>query len=394
MSESPLADLKVLDLSQWISGPFCTKLLADFGAEVIKIENPKGGDPLRRLGPFPGETSDPEKSGLFLYLNTNKKSITLNLKLEAGVKIFKQLVQEADIVVENFEPGFMSELGLDYETLQELRPSLILTSISYFGQNGPYRDYKGADIIAQALGGIMALTGLPEREPLKIAGPQAEYQAGLNAAVATMTALYFRDETGLGQHIDVAVMEVMASILEGALLSYAYNKVTRKRAGARHPLVYPSTILPCRDGYVHVHAGTDWETFAYFLNLPQLLNYQPGEARQKAEEIDALLKPWLQERGREEIFQQAQEWRFPFAMVLKPEQLLEDPQFQERKFFVQTEHPIAGQVIYPGAPFKLSEGNWRAGRAPLLGEHNEEIYCYRLGYTGQDLARLKEEGII
>lgn len=387
MEDHPLSDLRILDLSQYVSGPYCTKLLADFGAEVIKIESPNGGDISRRCGPFPGDVPDPEQSGLFLHLNTNKKSITLDLRTEAGDKLFKQLLSKTDVLVENSGPGAM-----DYESLQDLNPSLILTSISYFGQDGPYCDWRGADIVAQALGGIMKLTGLPDREPLKIAGPQAEYQAGLNAAVATMTALYLRDETGRGQHIDISVIEVLASILEGALLSYTYDGTLRERDGARHPTIYPSTILPCKDGYIHVDASTDWETFARFVGIPELLEYKPDEIRQRADEIDALLIPWLAERNMEEIFHRAQEWRLPFAMVMGVDQLPDDPQFRAREFFVEVDHPVAGRLTYPGTPFKMSESPWKAGRAPLLGEHNQEIYCNLLGYTKQDLVQLREIG--
>ena len=389
MEDYPLSGLRVLDLSQYVSGPYCAKLLADFGAEVIKIEPPATGDISRQYGPFPGDIPNIESSGLFLYLNTNKKSITLNLQSESGIEILKQLSAQADVLVGNSGPG-----GLDCESLLELNPSLILTSISYFGQNGPYRDYKGSDIVAQALGGVMKLTGLPDREPLKIAGPQAEYQAGLNAAVATMAAIYFRDETGMGQHIDVSVMEVLASILEGALLSYAYDGTSRQRAGARHPTVYPSTILPCKDGYMHVDAGTDWGTFARFVGIPELLDYEPAELRRKAEEIDALLIPWLAERTMEEIFQGSQEWRLPFAMVLRASDLPGDPQFQARGFFLNIDHPVAGTLTYSGAPFKMDGSPPKTGRAPLLGEHNEQVYGDILGYSLRQIESLKANGII
>ncbi len=369
MKDCPLSGLRVLDVGRYVSGPYCSKLLADFGAEVIKIESPNGGDISRCCGPFPGDAPDPERSGLFLHLNTNKKSITLDWQSEAGGEILQKLILQADVLVENYDPGV-----LDCQSLRELNPSLILTSISYFGQDGPYRDYKGADIVAQAVGGTMKLTGLPDRQPLKIAGPQAEYQAGLNAAVATMTALYLRDETGMGQHIDISVIEVLASILEGALLSYSYNRALRKRDGARHRMLHPSTILPCKNGYVHIDAGGDWETFARFLEIPELLRYEPEEARQKADEVEAQLIPWLASREAEEIFHRAQEWRLPFAMVLGADQLPADQQLRARGFFVDIDHPIAGRLTYPGAPFKMSENTWKAGRAPLLGEHNREIY--------------------
>jgi len=384
MQNLPLSDLKVLELSESVSGPYCAKLLAGFGAEVVKIENPEGGDISRCHGPFPRDIPEPEKSGLFLGLNTNKKSITLNWQTRTGYRILEKLIRQADILVENLKPGI-----IDYQALQELNPALIIASISYFGQDGPYHNYEGSDIAAQALGGIMKLTGLPDREPLKIAGPQAEYQSGLNAAVAIMAALHFRDETGAGQHIDVSVMECLVSILEGVLLSYAYDGTLRQRDGARHPSIYPSTILPCKDGYIHIDASTDWEIFANFIQMPELLEFKPEELRQKADEIDALLTQRLAKESCEEIFHRAQEWRLPFAKVMGIEEFPSDPQFQARDFFVQIE-----ALIYPGAPFRMSDCQPTLSRAPLLGEHNEEIYCDLLGYSRQDLVQLNGMGTV
>ena len=384
MQNLPLSDLKVLELSEFVSGPYCAKLLADFGAEVIKIENPEGGDISRCHGPFLNDIPDPEQSALFLNLNTNKKSITLNWQTGTGYRILEKLIQKADILVENIGPGI-----IDHQALQELNPSLIIASISYFGQDGPYHNYQGSDIVAQALGGIMKLTGLPNREPLKIAGPQAEYQSGLNAAVAIMAALYFRDETGVGQHIDISLMECLASILEGALLSYTYDGTLRQRDGARHPSIYPSTILPCKDGYIHIDASTDWETFANFMEMPELLEFKPEELRQKADEIDALLTQRLAEESCGEIFHRAQEWRLPFAKVMGIEEFTSDSQFKARDFFVQIE-----DLIYPGTPFKMSGCQPAFNRAPLLGEHNEKIYCDLLGYSKQDLVQFNGMGTV
>ena len=389
VEEHPLSGLRVLDLTQYVSGPYCTKLLADFGAEVIKIEDINGGDSARRCGPFPDDIPHPEKSGLFLHLNTNKKSITLNRKTLTGDKIFNQLVHRTDVLVENGGPK-----ALDYEVLRDLNPSLIMTSISYFGQDGPHCEFAGADIVMQAFGGIMKRTGLPDREPIKIAGPQAEYQAGLNAAVATLTALYVRDEMGIGQHIDISVMEVIASMQEGALLGCAYGGVPAERDGARHPTAYPSTILPCKDGYVHVDASMDWYTFARFVGVPALLDYEPEELRHHADEIDALLVSWLAEYTREEVFRQAQEWRLPFAMVLGVEGLSDDPQLRCRDFFVDIDHPVAGNMRYPGAPFRMRGTLWKARRAPLLGENNMDVYTNLLGYSAHEMVKLREAGII
>ena len=397
MSQQALSGLFVLDLSENISGPFCTKLLADYGAEVIKIEKPVEGDPARRMGPFFSDEPHREKSGIFLFLNANKKGITLNLGGKGGIAIFEKLVEKADIVVENLGPRVMAGLGLDYQALAKINPSLIMTSISYFGQSGPYRDYQGSDIIAQAMGGLMQLTGEPEREPLKLPGSQAEFQAGLNAAVATLCALYFRDQTGEGQHIDVSVQEAAASILESAVATYSYSGFIRGRLGSRHPLQCPSRVMRCQDGWIHVQAGANWDHFAAFLQTPQLMEPRLASIFRYhyADEAEGLIQPWLMKHGAEEIFASGQEWRIPFAMVLGIEELGEDPQYKARGSFPEIDHPIAGRFAYPGAPFKMSETPWQIARpAPLLGEHNEEVYVGRLGLSNDDVARLRKNGVI
>jgi len=370
--EEALSGLRVLDISQSISGPYCTKLLANWGADVIKVEPPRRGDTARHSPPFAADQPDPEKSLLFRYLNANKKSITLNLESKRGLSIFKRLAAGADVVVENLRPGALAELGLGYKVLEKLNPALVLTSISYFGQSGRYRHYRGSDLVAQALGGLMHLSGLPDREPLKAPGQQAEYLSGLTAALATLTAIYFRDETGQGQWVDISAVEAMASILEGAVLSYSYNEATRQRSGARHPTLYPSAILPCEDGYIHVDSGGEIDTLSRFINEPRLLDPRFQEnPRQHADEIEALLLPHLARRKAEELFHSAQEWRLPFAPVLTIAQLLDDPQFRERSFFATIE-----------------------ADAPRLGEHNEEVLIGQMGYTHRDLVRLREMGVI
>ncbi len=397
MSQQALSGLFVLDLSENVSGPFCAKLLADYGAEVLKIEKPGEGDPARRMGPFLGDEPHLEKSGIFLFLNSNKKGITLNLSRKSGIAIFAKLVQKADIVLENFGPGVMAGFGLDYQALAKINPSLIMTSISYFGKEGPYCDYQGSDIIAQAMGGLMQLTGEPEREPLKLPGSQAEFQAGLNAAVATLCALYFRDQTGAGQQVDVSVQEAVASILESTVATYNYSGHIRGRLVSRHPLQCPSRVMPCRDGWIHVQAGANWDHFAAFLETPQLLEPKLASMLRYhyADEVEGLIQPWLMKHGAEEIFSSGQEWRIPFALVLGIEELREDPQYKARGFFPEVDHPVAGRFAYPGAPFRMSETPWQMVRpAPLLGEHNEEVYVGKLGFSREDLARLGRNGAI
>jgi len=377
VADGALTGLLVLDLSENISGPYCTKLLADYGATVIKIEKPRTGDASRRTGPFPNRTAkavtinpinaiplspsaegfggfcrgeptcsptagrhtglplrdtvnppEIEKSGLFLFLNTSKKSVTLDIEHESGRDIFLKLVKQADIVVENSKPGTMKKLGLDYETLGKTNPTLIMASISYFGQTGPCRDWNGSDIVAQAMGGLMHLTGEPDREPLKLPLSQAEYQAGLNAAVAVLCAVYYRDTTSEGQYIDISVQEAVASILEGAVSTYSYSGKVLNRTGARHRYKCPSTIMKAKDGYVHMEASAYWDHFVTMVEAPELL--QPPLASilryRHANEVEEAIRPWVESHTAEEIFTEGQEWRMPVARVMGIEELNSDPQ--------------------------------------------------------------------
>ncbi|MDR9458951.1 MAG: CoA transferase [Dehalococcoidia bacterium] len=395
MPDQALSRLVVLDLAENISGPYCTKLFADYGAEVIKVEKPPLGDPSRCAGPFPNDQPDIEKSGLFLFLNTGKKSITLNLESEDGSQIFKRLVKRADILVENFRPGVMASLGLDYEVLAEINPALIMTSISYFGQWGPYRDWDSSDIVAQAMGGLMGLTGEADREPLKLPLSQAEFQAGLNAAVATLSALYLRDETGDGQYIDVSLQEAVASILEASLTMYHYSGFIRERTGSRHHLQCPSRVMPAKDRLMHVQAGANWDHFSAFLEEPRLMEPRFASILRYnyADEVEELIQRRLEKRDSMELFVSGQEWRIPFALVLQIDELMGDPQHEARGFFQQIDHPMAGRLTYPGAPFKMSETPPVIRRAPLLGEQNEEVYAGTLGLSKENMIDLKEHGI-
>lgn len=396
MPEQALSGLLVLDLSRNISGPYCTKLLSDYGAEVIKLEPPHTGDPSRRAGPFLGDVPDIEKSGLFLHLNTGKKSVTLDLESEAGCRLSSKLAEKADVLVENFAPGTMAKLGLGYEALSAANPSLIMVSISYFGQWGPYRDWRGSDIVAQATGGLMWLTGEPGREPLMLPLSQAEYQAGLNAAVAVMCALHFRDESGGGQHIDVSVQEAVASILEGALSACAYSGYVMGRVGSRHQQKCPSRIMKASDRYVHIQSGASWDHFTTLVDAPQLM--QPRLASilryRYADEVEEAIEPWVERRTAQEVFEAAQEWRIPAAVVLDTSELLDDPQYEARGYFQEIDHPAAGRYKYPGPPFRMGRTPPEVRRAPLLGEHNREVYIDMLGLSRSEFDRLEESGVI
>jgi len=403
MAEQALSDVKVLDLTLYIAGPYCTKLLADYGADVIKVERPGGGDPARHLGPFLGDDPHPEKSGLFLHLNTNKRGITLNLKSDTGVKIFKELVKGVDILVEGFRPGVMERLGLGYEELEKINPRLVMTSISNFGQTGPYRDYKASDIILYGMGGGMYDTGIPEREPLKKGGTVIQFQGGNHAAAATMVALFISRLQGIGQQVDISLFQTQIASPDrrmSCLIGFQYNKEITPRLGGR-ALGFPYGSYPCKDGYFDLIGGLSfWPRIPRMLGMPELLTdprFAIGEGQSKGENreaFDAIFLPWLMQRTKKECVEEGQAVGVLCATVCNMEDLLGDPHWKARGFWVDIEHSVAGNLTYPGAPFKMGEGGWEIRRpAPLLGQHNEEVYA-ALGYTREDLVKLRERGVI
>ncbi|RLC71495.1 MAG: hypothetical protein DRI26_05005 [Chloroflexi bacterium] len=400
--EQALSDVKVLDLTWYIAGPYCTKMLADYGADVVKVERPPEGDPARSIGPFLGDEPHPEKSGLFLHLNTNKRGITLNLKTDAGKSIFKELVKNVDILVENFSPGVMDRLGFSYEELEKINPKLVVTSISNFGRTGPYRDFRATEIVEFAMGGEMYSTGSPELTPLKLGGNVVQYQAGTIAAVSTMGALLWSRQQGVGQHIDISIMETQAGGADRRniyLLGYAYGGVVTQRwpsggAAAVRSLL-PRGIYPCQDGFV-MFLGLPqwWPRFLKLLGLEGEPRFQNFIDTTHEDEFRAIWFSWLVDHTKEEIFKLCLENRIAGAPLNTVEEVVNDRHLEYRGFFVEIEHPVVGRVKYPGAPFKMMESPWQAKRpAPLLGQHNEEVYG-QLGYTQKDLARLKEEGVI
>ncbi len=404
MAEQVLSDVRVLDLTWYIAGPYCTKLLADYGADVIKVERPPDGDPARKMGPFFRDDPHPEKSGLFLHLNTNKRGITLNLKSEWGQGVIKELVRDVDILVESFSPRVMPSLGLDYEALEKVNPKLVVTSISNFGQTGPYRDFKASELIIYGMGGAMNQIGLPEREPLKKGGNVIQYQGGTMAGIATMMAFLVASEEGVGQHVDVSLMETQLGTIDrrmAQLLAYQYNKATTARADPRDRRAYPGGIWPCADGYFELAAvGMLWPSVAKMLDMPELENdprfstvlaqQMPGHK----EQFEEIWYPWIMERTKKEIVAKGQASGVLCGPINNMEEVLDDPHWWQREFWVQIEHPVTGKLTYPGAPSKAEQMPWVIRRpAPLLGQHNEEVYG-KLGYTKKELVRLKENGLI
>jgi crotonobetainyl-CoA:carnitine CoA-transferase CaiB-like acyl-CoA transferase len=400
MPDSALAGIRVIELAQSVAGPYCGKLLADAGAEVIKIEPPQTGDSSRDQGPFPDGIPDREKSGLYLHLNTNKKSVTLDVATASGRIILKRLLAKADVLIESYPPGHLAGLGLGYESLKEELPDLIYCSITPFGQTGPYRDYQANSIALMALSGLMYVSGDPDREPLATGGYPADYFAAVNAWVAVLAALAFREREGGGQHIDVSMLESLGCADEYNTGMYSFMGAIRRRYYSRHLFAYPMDIYPCRDGHIIVVPGTQGfpTGMALLVEQPELethmlfTNFWMRAIQWR--EFDALIQPWLSQHDWQDILTLAQELRMPFGPVLSPQTLLANAHLVERGFFQQIEHPATGELTHCGSPFLMSETPLQTGPAPVLGQHNEEVLSEAMGYERQDLVVLRERGVI
>ncbi len=394
-----LEGVRVLDLTEGIAGPYCTRLFATMGAEVIKIERPGTGDPSRLMGPFPDDTRNPEASATYLYLNCSKKSVVVDIEVEDGRKLLRDLAGSAQVVVESFAPGVLSRMGLDYEALSHDNPSLVMTSITSFGQTGPYRDWLATELTLYAGGGLMNITGEPDREPLKEGAPLAQLGAGQNAFAASMTALMFAEEMGLGQHVDISVAEYATNVLENALMQYSYSGQEFQRVGNRGYGRAAWGIYPCRDGHVGIIAGPDhrWPAVAEIMERPELSDERFVTRRGRldnADEVDALMLPWLLDHDKVDVFKRGQEKGLGFAYVASMRDILEMEQLRERGYFVDIDHPVAGRYTYPGPPVSPSEPAWVFDRAPLLGEHTREVLSWVLGYPDARLVELEQAGVI
>jgi crotonobetainyl-CoA:carnitine CoA-transferase CaiB-like acyl-CoA transferase len=398
MSEAdrPLAGLTVLDLTQQVAGPFATRLLAAYGAEVIKIERPGSGDPARTAGPFPGDAPHPERSGRFLYLNTGKQSVTLNLKSRAGRALLLELAQQADALVENFSPRVLPSLGLDWPVLHEANPALVLVSISNYGQSGPYRDFAGTNLTLFAAGGQMSLTGEPDRGPLVNGGTQALLQAGLHGFSATLAAVYGARTQGAGTHVDISIQEVQAAALEGAGPNALVNGMDATRAGNLPRATWG--IYPCADGFIGCSC-MDQNVPDLFraMDREDLLDSPFREQRWRAEhndEVMALLMSFFIEHTQAELRELGARHRVAIGLMPTIDELLVWPGLVEKRFWQELDHPQAGRLTYPGAPFTVDGGGFALSRAPLLGEHTEAVLGERLGLTSAEIGELRARGVV
>lgn len=395
MKEKALTGLKILDLTHFVAGPYCTKLMAGFGAEVIKVERPGKGDGMRSAGPFWQDEEGIERSIPFLWLNTGKKSITLNLKSEKGVEILKQLVREADVLIENFSYGVMHRLGLNYEVIREINPRIIMTSISNFGQSGPYRNYRADEIQINALSGGMYLTGSPDREPLASGPNLYQYTAGQHAYLATLLALFRRTTDGEGEFVDMSLQESGLEQIEISM-TYALQEGRPARRGGH--MFVPWNTYQCSDGFATIISmpARHWHRASEIFEDKRLFEDKYRYLRDRIDnrqEYEDILRPCVAAGKKEHLFQEGQSRGLAFGYVAGIDEVVKSPQHRERKFFVDVNHPATGSYKYCDAPFKMSESPWRTERAPLLGEHNNDVYG-NLGYLSDEIKEMEKEGIV
>lgn len=404
MAEKALSGIRILDLTRVLAGPYCAMLFADLGAEVIKIEPPEG-EMIRENPPMvetgKGGPHDRDRSGYFLSLNRNKYGITLNLKHPKAVQILKELVKISDVVLENYAPGVMKRLGIDYPVLKEVNPRIVMCSISGFGQWGPNAERIAFDIIAQAMGGLMSVTGLPDSPPIRCGTSLGDLNAATHAAFAIMAALWYRERTGKGQYIDISMQEAMVSILEGAVVRWTIGNELLTPIGSHNTNESPMAAYRCKDGYIVIcTVGNEhWARFCRaiekpeWLNDPRYLNKGMRWARkyELQKEIEAItLKCTVKEVG-----EMMDKERVANSPILNIKQVIEDPHLKARGYFVEIEHPIIGKAKIPGVPFKLSETPGAVEFcSPLVGEHNEMILGKYLGITNDEVSKLKKEGVL
>lgn len=393
--KKPLEGIRIIEFSHVISGPFCGMLLGDLGAEMIKIERPGEGDYTRTAG---AKTAD----GISIWypaFNRNKKSITLNFKNPKAKEIVRDLVKTSDALIENFRPGLLGEMGLGFEDLKKINPNIIMASISGFGKNGPYEKKTAFDMTAVAMGGFMAVNGLPEI-PLKTGPAVSDFLSGLYGALAVVSALRYRDKTGKGQFIDISMMDSVMSILESSFAEYTVLGREPQRIGNRRPNNAVSTVFKAKDNYIYIAAmfQSQWENMCRLMNREDLLA-DPRIATmqmryQHADELEKIVADWAIDKTVAEIVELLEKFSIPNAPVQRIPEVIEDPNVKARDSIVYFDYPGIGK--YPVAAFtpRFSEIPWEMKRPDLLGESNKDVFCNLLDYTEAEFKTMQEEGII
>jgi CoA:oxalate CoA-transferase len=400
--EKALDDITVLDLGQVIAMPYCTMLLADLGARVIKIESRAQAWERLSLGIKRVRDGVEERVPVYQYRERNKQAITLDLKSAKGVELFKELVRRADVVAENFSVGTMDRLGLGYDTLKQINPRLIYASVTAFGQYGPYAHWRGYDILAQAISGYMSITGFPDNPPTRSGQSISDYYAGMLCAFSIVSALHYRQRTGKGQHIDMALLDGLITALDNLGERYTVGGEVLTRKGNISFAGSSSGVYATTDGHVAIAAGSSdlvWRRFCQIIAKPELADdpkFATTAARRTNQaETAAVIQGWTGARSKAEVVNTLAEGGVPAAPVNNVAEMVADPQIQAREMFVELEHPLYGPVKITGTPLKLSETPGRVERlAPMPGEHNEEVFVGMLGYTKEDLLRWQNEGVV
>ncbi len=393
-----LQGITVIDLTRMYAGPYCTLVLKELGAEVIKVEIASGGDAVRTLPP----QTEGGEGYIFVVLNRGKKSVTLNLASEKGREICRELVNKADVLVENFSCGVLDRMGLSYEAMSKINPGLIYASISGFGHTGPRRLMPAYDIVAQAMSGFMSVTGFPDRPPTRAGPAIADFSGGLYAAISIMAALLYRKETGKGQQIDISMQDTMwAMTAIQSLPNYIMTGEAPSRMGNGLAEAVPFNVYPARDGHVAIAIITvgQWQQLLKAIGREDLLEVekfatQSARTRCRAE-VDALLSEWTGPRTVDEIMTTLGAHHLPCCPILTIDQAANDPQILERQMVVEVEQVLSGKLKVPGSVFKLSETPGESNKAaPFLGQHNHEVYSGLLGLDEAEINRLAEKGVI
>jgi CoA:oxalate CoA-transferase len=401
--QRPFPGVRVIGMEQYMRAPYCTLLLADAGAEVIKIERPGRGDPRRSIPPFAQGEGGGKVAGGFIAYNRNKKSLTLNLRSPEGQEIYKKLVAVSDVVVENLRPGAMAKMGLDYPMLQAINPRLVYAAISGFGRlkgyEGPYGQRPAFDIVAEAMSGVMHLVGFADKPPSWTIYGLADIYSGMCAAYGIMQALFMRERTGQGQFVDSAMFDNMLALNERMVMLYSLTGQEPQRGRLRH--LYPRGAYQCSDGYLAMNVPDDlvWQRLCQAMERPDLVDdprSADGTARAaNADLLDPVIEDWLADKTRAEVEEILNKRGVPVGPVYSAQEVFADPQVAARKMLVPIDDPEVGTYHFARTPSMLSSApEIEANPAPRLGEHNHQIIGEILGYSGSEIERLEREQII
>ncbi|MEO8538626.1 MAG: CaiB/BaiF CoA-transferase family protein [bacterium] len=394
----PLEDIRVLDLTWVLAGPFSSMILADLGADVVKVERPPMGDISRTTGPYQNGWS-----GYFFSVNRGKRSISIDLRSDDGRELFLNLCEQADVVMENFTPGTMARLGLGYDTLSARNPRLVMASVSGFGQTGPYSSRPALDIVVQAMGGVMSITGDPDGGPVRPGTSYGDLTAGLFATVGILTALHEREKSGLGQAVDISMLDCQLAVMENSIMRYFVTGEVPGRLGTRHPSATPFQAFPTSDGHIVVALAfgeeNQWGLLCAMLGVPELIDDERFETGPKRTRNHAQLEPSLnaafKKRSTAEWYADFLEAGIPCGPVNSVKDVVEDEQVKFRESIKEVTHPVAGPIRIAETPVRLSRSETGIqGPPPSMGEDTAAVLAQWLGMTQDEVASLEAKGVV